>query len=172
MLKMFTTQLSGLLKRIQEQNEFAIEDSARLIAQSLVGDGQLYIYGEKEMEVIFPEALHSAEPFKEVQRWTGKENLSPADRVIIFSRYSHDEAAVQSGKSLLEKGIPFVAVSTHVNSEEENLVGLADTHIDLSLKKPLLPDEEGNRYGYPASIAALYIYYALKFTLGEILADY
>lgn len=172
MLKMFTTQLSGLLKRIQEQNEFAIEDSARLIAQSLVGEGQLYIYGENEMEVIFPEALHSSEPFKEVQRWKGEDSLTLSDRVIIFSRYSHDKAAVQAGKSLLEKGIPFVAVSTHVSSEQANLVGLADTHIDLNLKKPLLPDEEGNRFGYPASIAALYVYYALKFTVGEILEDY
>lgn len=170
---MFSTQLTGLMKRIQEQNEFAFEDGARLLAQATIGDGVIYLYGEEEMEGIIAEALHSAEPFEKVKCWDGlSTNISEADRVIIFSRYSHSPSAVKAGKWLLEQNIPFVAVSTHLSSEEENLVHLADVHIDLQLKKALLPDDEGNRYGYPASIAALFAYYGIKFTLQEILEDY
>lgn len=170
---MFSTQLAGLIKRIQEQNEFSFEDGARLIAQATIGDGTIYLYGEKEMEAVISEALYSEEPFKKIKHWNGQStDLSEADRVIIFSRYSHDEHAVIAGKWLLNHNIPFVAVSTHLSNEAENLVHLADVHIDLQLKKALLPDDEGNRFGYPASMAALFVYYGLKFTLQEILEDY
>lgn len=173
MLKMFSTQLNGLLKKIQDQNEFAFEDGARLIAQASVGAGNIYVYGENEMEAVVAEAKDSAEPLENMKRWNGQDvSLTEADRVIIFSRYSHDHSAVRAGKWLVENRIPFVAVSTHLANEEENLVQLADVHIDLHLKKSLLPDEEGNRFGYPASIAALYVYYGLKLTLKDILEDY
>jgi len=49
---------------------------------------------------------------------------------------------------------------------------LADVHINLQLLKGLLPDDFGNRYGYPSSMAALYVYYGIKFTIDEILAEY
>lgn len=173
MLKMFSTQLSGLFKKIQEQEEFSFEDGARLLAQAAVGDGNIYIFGEKEMEAVISEALYSAEPFEKIRRWDGKEeNLTNADRVMIFSRYSHDDAAVRAGKWLLERGVPFIAVSTHDTTDSESLVHLADVHMNLHLKRALLPDDEGNRFGYPASMAALFVYYGLKFTLEDILEDY
>jgi hypothetical protein len=49
---------------------------------------------------------------------------------------------------------------------------LADVHIPLQLTKGLLPDDFGNRYGYPSSMAALFVYHGLKFTIDEILAEY
>lgn len=173
MMKMFSTQLTGLFKRIQEKEEFSFEDGARLLAQAAIGDGSIYLYGENEMSAVISEALHSAEPFTDAKHWNGQDSkITEADRVLIFSRYSDDEAAVHAAKTLLEHGVPFVAVSTHVTNEKDNLQHLADVHIDLNLKKPLLPDDEGNRFGYPASMAALYVYYGLKFTLQEILEDY
>lgn len=173
MMKMFSTQLSGLFNRIQEKEEFSLEDSARLLAQAAVGDGTIYIYGDKEMYSVVSEALYSAEPFPKAQHWDGQAtDITEADRVLIFSRHSHDDGAVNAAKWLFEHGVPFVAVSTHMTSEVDNLLHFADVHIDLNLKKPLLPDDEGNRYGYPASMAALYVYYGIKFTIQEILADY
>jgi hypothetical protein len=71
-------------------------------------------------------------------------------------------------EQLQVKEIPFVAVSTGGGHLDE----LADVHINLGLKQGLLPDDLGNRYGYPASIAALFVYYGLKFTIDEILAEY
>lgn len=65
-----------------------------------------------------------------------------------------------------------MAVSTIKTESSENLADLADVHIDLKLAKGLLPDEEGNRFGYPASMAALFVYYGIKFTIEEILAEY
>jgi hypothetical protein len=166
MLKMFTTQVTGLFKRIEEKEEYAFEDGARLLAQ-----GSIYIFATKEMKAVEYEALEGAEPFKGVKIFDGFEDLTNADRVLMFTRYSNDEAALEMAVLLQEKGIPFVAVSTAV-PEGGRLAELADVHIDLRLPKGLLPDDFGNRYGYPSSMAALFVYFGLKFTIEEILAEY
>ena len=45
-----------------------IEDSARLLAQALVGDGFIYLHGTNEMEGVVAEALFGAEPMKQAKR--------------------------------------------------------------------------------------------------------
>ncbi|WP_423800127.1 DUF2529 domain-containing protein [Neobacillus sp. SAB-20_R2A] len=174
MLKMFTTQLMGLFKRIEEKEEFAFEDAARLLAQAPVGDGSIYIYGEKEMKAVSAEAVDGAEPLKSARALSMESaaDLDIADRVLIFARTSTDEAALSIAAQLQEKGIPFVAVSTVMDVSTGGLAEIADVHIDLRLTKGLLPDEFGNRIGYPSSMAALFVYYGLKFTIEEILAEY
>ncbi|MGG1397001.1 DUF2529 domain-containing protein [Bacillus salipaludis] len=171
MLKMFTTQLTGLFKRIDEKEEFSFEDGARLLAQAPVGDGTIYLSGFREMKAVEFEALEGAEPLKSAQVLGDLTSVTDADRVLIFTRTSADEAAVTLARLLQEKGIPFVAVSS-VGEEAGQLVELADVHIDLGLKKALLPDEFGGRYGYPSSMAGLFVYYGLKFTIDEILGEY
>jgi hypothetical protein len=166
MLKMFTTQLTGLFKRIEEKEEYSFEDGARLLAQ-----GSIYIFATKEMKAVEFEALEGAEPFKGVKIFESVEELTDSDRVLLFTRYSSDAAALLVAKQLREKGIPFVAVATVV-PEGAELQEIADFVIDLRLTKGLLPDDEGNRYGYPSSMAALFVYYGLKFTVEEILAEY
>ncbi|WP_394140622.1 DUF2529 domain-containing protein [Cytobacillus oceanisediminis] len=172
MLKMFSTQLAGLFKRLQEKEEFTIEDSARLLAQAAAGDGKIYFYGTKEMSGIGYEATQSQEPLRDAAIWENDDEISETDRFIIFSRNSDDEEAIELAKKLANKEIPFVAVSTEKADSSDNLANLADVHIDLKLTKGLLPDEEGNRFGYPASMAALFVYYGIKFTIEEILAEY
>ncbi|GLB59090.1 DUF2529 domain-containing protein [Cytobacillus sp. NCCP-133] len=173
MLKMFSTQLTGLFKRLQEKEEFSIEDSARLLAQAAAGEGKIYIFGTKEMSGIGYEATQSQEPLRDAAVLKNGDEVTETDRVIIFSRNSNDEDAIELADILTDKGIPFVAVSTGIMNENgESLADLADVHIDLTLTKGLLPDEEGNRFGYPASMAALFVYYGIKFTIEEIMAEH
>lgn len=172
MLKMFTTQLTGLFKRIQDKGEFSFEDGARLLAQAPAGDGILYIYGSREMKAVSFEAIEGEEKLDFVRSYDGAE-ITSADRVLLFSRFSTDEDAVTAASELKDKGILFTAVSTVVDADGgPSLDNLADVHIDLALTKGLLPDEEGNRFGFPSSIAALFVYFGLKFTIEEILAEY
>jgi uncharacterized phosphosugar-binding protein len=173
MLKMFSTQLTGLFSRLQEKEEFSIEDGARLLAQAAAGEGTVYIFGTKEMQAVGLEAVYGEEPLQSAAILTEDVELEAADRVLVVSRYADDEEAVGVARNLQEQGIPFVAIST-VSGENDvtGLENMADVHIDLRLKKGLLPDEMGNRVGYPTSIAALYIYFGLKFTIEEILAEY
>jgi hypothetical protein len=166
MLKMFTTQLTGLFKRIEEKEEYSFEDGARLLAQ-----GPIYIFATKEMKAVEYEALEGAEPFQGVKIFAGVEELTDSDRVLMFTRYSNDTAALEVAAQLQEKGIPFVAGTSAV-PEGRELLELADLAIDLRLTKGLLPDDLGNRYGYPSAMAALFVYFGLKFTIEEILAEY
>lgn len=173
---MFTTQLQGLFQRIQQDSQMeAMEDGARLLAQAVVAEHTIYICGTAEMEAIAYEAVKGAEPLRHAAALRSDdsiEQLTAMDRVLLVSRYSTDKEAVQLAKVLTERKIPFVAVSSHLESTEENLIDLADVHIDLQLKKGLLPNDDGERIGYPFSMAALFVYYALKFTIEEILVEY
>lgn len=176
MLKMFSTQISGLFKKIMEGEEYSFEDCARLLAQASIGDGTIYIHGFGEMQGVLSEALDGAEPFPNVKPLFDEKNeqaaLAIADRVLLFSRHSDDREALKLSLGLREYGIPFTAVSTLVPSAEQSLDLLADVHIDLRLQKGLLPDENGNRVGFPSLMAALFAYYGIKFTLDEILSEY
>jgi hypothetical protein len=173
MLKMFSTQLSGLFKRIQEKEEFAFEDAARLIAQAAVSEGSIFLFGHQEMEAVVLEATVGAEPLRYAKRFPDEiSNIQDSDRAIIISRYTTDVEAIECGRKLQEIGVPFVALSTKVDSDEEDLFDLAEVTMNLQLTKGLLPDETGNRYGLPSSMAALFTYYGLKFTFDEILAEY
>ena len=175
LLKMFATQLNGLFKRIQENQLESIEDGARLLSQAAIAEGTIYIYGANEMTAVSNEATMGSEPLSHCSTFHPDESLDlleNRDRVLLITRYSSDPEALQLAKKLFEKRIPFVGISTHMEERHETLAELADVHIDLQLKKGLLPDDTGNRIGYPSSMAALYVYYGLKFTIEEILAEY
>lgn len=174
MLKMFSTQLSGLFSRLQEKEEFTIEDGGRLLAQAAVGHGSIYFFGSGEMMAVGLEAVYGEEPLVRAAILPKDVGVAgAADRVLIASRYADDADAVRVALELQQKGIPFVAISTlRAESSGESLATLADVHIDLRIVKGLLPDDMGNRFGFPTSIAALFVYFGLKFTIEEILADY
>lgn len=175
MLKMFSTQLTGIFKKLMEKEEFSIEDAARLLAQAPAGEGRIQIYATREMKAAALEATEGAEPLASAAHWTdahSENDIADTDRFLIISRHSNDGQAVALAKALSEKMIPFAAISTAVEGEGPSLAELADVHIDLKLTKGLLPDEEGNRFGYPSAIAALFVYHGLKFTIDEILSEY
>ncbi|MGD6874903.1 DUF2529 domain-containing protein [Bacillus infantis] len=175
MLKMFSTQLTGIFKKLVDKEEFSIEDAARLLAQAPAGEGRIQIYATREMKAAALEATEGAEPLASAAHWTdahSENDIADTDRFLIISRHSNDEQAVALAKALSEKTIPFAAISTAVEGEGPSLAELADVHIDLKLTRGLLPDEEGNRFGYPSAIAALFVYHGLKFTIDEILSEY
>ncbi|PEC03882.1 hypothetical protein CN360_16630 [Bacillus cereus] len=176
MLKIFSTQLSGYFSRVSQKEEMNIEDSARLLAQALVGDGFIYLHGTNEMEGVVAEALFGAEPMKQAKRLfeNGKEvevEVTSADRVLLISRFSTDEAVVEIAKKLQEEGHSIVGISA-LQEGTESLERYTDVHIDTKLLKGLIPDDEGNRYGFPSLIVALFAYHGIKFTIDEMLNEY
>lgn len=172
MIKMFTTQLTGLFQRISGKQEFEIEDSSRLLAQAAIGEGTIYIQAFGEMEGVAAEAISGAEPLPSAARYHEDAELTEADRVLIVTRFSTDEEAVTFARGLAEKGIPSVGISGMVPGDE-NLEEICDFHVDTKVIKGLLPGEEiGERVSFPSSMAALYIYFALSFLIKEILSEY
>ncbi|MBD1379690.1 DUF2529 domain-containing protein [Metabacillus arenae] len=172
MLKIFTTQLIGHLNRIQEKEEYSLEDGARLLAQAAVGDGDIYLYGAGELEAILIEAIKSSEPFPHAKKLIDPSEVRAEDRVLLFSHHSNDEKAIELAKQLSKNGIQIVGVSAALQSEEQGLADICDVHIDSKLKNGLIPHEDGSRYGFPAIMTSLYVYYALHLTINEILNEY
>jgi DNA-binding MurR/RpiR family transcriptional regulator len=171
---MFSTQLSGLFKRLHEKEEEAIEDSSRLLAQAIVSDGKVYFYATKEMAGVIAEATKGMEPMPNAVEWTSSslDTITSNDRFILFSRTNEEEEINTFAKNLYNAQVSFISVCSITNKEIESLVDFADVSIDLKLSKGLLPDDVGNRYGYPSLIAALFIYHGIKFTTDEILKEY
>ncbi|MGG3520592.1 DUF2529 domain-containing protein [Bacillus pseudomycoides] len=174
MLKIFSTQLSGYFTKISQKEEMNIEDSARLLAQALVGDGIVYLHGTNEMDGVVSEALHGTEPLKHAKRLIEngtKAEVTSADRVLLISRFSTDENIISLAKQLQEEGHSIVGISA-IQNGEVSLEQFTDVHIDTKLLKGLIPDDEGNRYGFPSLILSLFAYHGLKFTIDEMINEY
>ena len=179
MLKIFMTQLSGVFKKVANDEEFGLEDGARVLAQAVVGDGHVYVAGFGEMEAVVAEAVHGAEPLARGKGFDGVDSVSEVDRVLIVSRFSTDEAAVELARQLQERGIGAVGISTvpkrgevgDSDSGSGSLAELVDVHIDLKLYQGLIPDEDGGRFGYPSSLVALFAYHGLAFTVREMIDE-
>ncbi|PDY47419.1 DUF2529 domain-containing protein [Bacillus pseudomycoides] len=174
MLKIFSTQLSGYFTKISQKEEMNIEDSARLLAQALVGDGSVYLHGTNEMDGVVSEAVHGAEPLKHAKRLIEngtKAAVTSADRVLLISRFSTDENIISLAKQLQEEGHSIVGISA-IQNGEVSLEQFTDVHIDTKLLKGLIPDDEGNRYGFPSLILSLFAYHGLKFTIDEMINEY
>jgi hypothetical protein len=168
--KMFTTQLNGLLKRVGEKEEFSIEDAGRLLSQSFLGEGTIYMKGFGEMAALEAEAINGAETLPGLKAWTESALLTETDRVLIATRFSTDAEALELASMLQSSSVPFVALAS--KKEAPGLEETADVFIDLHLTKGLLPDDEGSRTGFPSSIAGLYVYFLLKMVMDEIIAEY
>jgi hypothetical protein len=175
MLKIFSTQLQGIFKKIEEKEDLQLEEGARLLSQALVGDGSVYIYGLEELQAVELTAMlgpEKVEGFFPYFQNGSSANVQPFDRVLVFAPCSNDPKALETVKALRDQNIPTVVVSSIVKKEEKELHNLADVHINTYLTKGLIPDDEGNRYGLPTTMVALYVYYGLMFTIKEILAEY
>ncbi|MDX8363667.1 DUF2529 domain-containing protein [Cytobacillus sp. IB215665] len=175
MLKIFTTQLTGLFKKITDNEEDHIEDGARLLAQAIIGDGSIYVLGIHEMEAIAIEASIGTEPLPKIKRLSMHDDFTSihqTDRVLLVTRYSTDEKAIESASSLMNLSIPIVAISADSSKENEtSLTDLVDVHIDTKLIKPLIPNSDGTRFGLPTMMAALFAYYGLAYTIEEIIDE-
>ncbi|WP_243291995.1 DUF2529 domain-containing protein [Bacillus sp. FJAT-47783] len=172
MLKIFTTQVTGLMNRVYEKQAYQLEDGARLLAQAAIGEGTIFLYGEGEMAGVISEAINGLEPLPSAKHLEHLSEVTHADRVLIFSRFSNDRKAVDIAKHFEAEGVPTVAVSAIVQEEGETLQHFVDVHIDTNLKKPLVPMDDGERTGFPALLSSLYIYHCLALTLHEMLSEY
>ncbi|MCG3084869.1 DUF2529 domain-containing protein [Anoxybacillus sp. LAT_35] len=171
MLKILSTQLTGVFQRISTQEEEQFEDAARLLAQAVISNGTIFIYGIDEMEAVAAEALYGAEKLPNVKRLDINE-VKTADRVLIVSRFCTNEEAIRIAKQLQEQNIWTIGMSSIIEETTQTLVDYVDVHIDLCLKQPLVPAEDGTRIGFPSAVAALFAYHSLALMTQEIVAEY
>lgn len=176
MLKIFTTQLTGVFKKIAEEEELQFEDASRLIAQSVMSEGTIYFYGVKEFEAITLEAVEGEDRLpntKNLKELASYDVLTPRDLVVVAARYAADGEAVDVAKQLKKKGVTIVGISSvRKEAAEHTLVEHVDVHIDLKEINRLVPISLEERVGYPILMAGLYAYFGLYLTTKEILWEY
>ncbi|HWI47102.1 MAG TPA: DUF2529 family protein [Rummeliibacillus sp.] len=170
MLKMLSTQVGGLLQRVATNQEEAIEESARLLAQAGVGNGVVYFACFDELQAIEINALNAAEPFKKLRRWTKDVEIADLDRVCIFTRHANHPDALALAHTLYDDFIPFAVVASEKEEDAGEMADLAYTYISLGINKGLLPNELGERIVLPHTMAALFIYEAIKMSYDEMLS--
>ncbi|MGE7943012.1 DUF2529 family protein [Lysinibacillus xylanilyticus] len=169
MSKILTTQLSGLFQRITQNEEESIEETARLLAQAGIGEGNVYFACFGEMQVVKLNACQAVERFTKLVPWTKDTVITEADRVCIFTRNAHDEEALALAQQLSNNFIPFAAVASEAADSENPLADLAYTYISTRIRGGLLPNDLGERIVVPHAIAALFVYEAVKIAYDEML---
>ncbi|EIT83866.1 hypothetical protein A374_18599 [Fictibacillus macauensis ZFHKF-1] len=172
MLKIFSTQLHGIFQTIAEKNEFAIEDSARMMAQTILSHGHIYVYGRNELASLSAHALYSNEALPGVAMLPDDlTTITATDTVLIAAPTKEDEEAnerLRAIKATSNAYVIFLAASSNRALEHTGV----DSFIQLFATKGLVPNEAGERVGLPTSMAALYAYHALHLTTQEILEEY
>ncbi|MFS0654059.1 DUF2529 domain-containing protein [Bacillus sp. 179-C3.3 HS] len=175
MLKIFTTQLSGIFSRIGDKEAEAIEDGARLLAQAVVSGHSVYFHGKNELAAVALEAIESQEPFPGAKILPHdpqeRSSLHTSDRVLLFYSDPEDQEIQTLVKELHAQGTPIVGVGP-AQKEPSLIEEHCDVHIHFQLKQPLVPADDGTRFGYPALMTCLYVYHALSFTVKEIVEEY
>lgn len=170
-MKMLTTQLTGLLQRIQGSNEEAIEETARLLAQATVGEGNVIFATFGEMEAVATTAFLSTHPFHNGVRYDPSMEIHSADRVWIMTSSSKDEEAIKLATQLSESFIPFAVIANEQNKATNPLANLAYTYLSTGITRGLLPGVDGERFVFPHAFAALFLYEAVKMSYDEMLED-
>lgn len=168
-MKILATQVRGLLERIAENQEENIEETARLLAQALVGEGQIVIAAFDEMEAVAVSALQGAEPLSRAISYTGQ--VSSADRVWLVTRKSDHPEALELARQLADEMIPFAVLTSDPLNDSNELADLAFTAISTNLTKGLIPGPTGERIVQPHALAALFVYEAVKMALDEMMAE-
>ena len=169
-MKMLTTQTGGLLNRLATNNEEAIEDTARLLAQATVGQGRVIFAGFDELAAVTTVATLSDKPFIGAIPYEPSLTIGTEDRVWIFTRSAEHPAAVALAKKLDEQFIPFAVVAAE-KDEENELANMATSYISTGLLRGILPGENGERIVQPHALASLFIYEAVKISYDEMTID-
>ncbi|ANC79006.1 hypothetical protein ABE65_020250 [Fictibacillus phosphorivorans] len=177
MLKIFSTQVAGLLKSISDKEEQSIEESSRLLAQSVLSEGTVYFKGFYEMEAVVSEALSGENKFRAGANFTEVElsDLLPVDSVVVATRYLDDEKAVElcsEVRKTTECNVILIGGRRKDAEMNVNPDDFADIVIDTKAVRGLVPLDDGTRLGLPSGLTALFAYYALFLTTEEILEEY
>ena len=172
-MKMFFTQLQGLTKGIEEQED-TIEDAARLLAMSIVSDGSVYWYGEGEMDGIVTQAMTRDDGIPDSKRWSEAQSLSEQDTVVICTKW-RDSVSARDVATRAEEACATVIGLTStlaVSEDRHNWTTGVERLLVNGVNQGLIPSEDGEtRIGTPHLLAGLHVYYSLFFVLKDILDD-
>ncbi|MBB6453923.1 hypothetical protein HNQ94_002374 [Salirhabdus euzebyi] len=171
MLQMLATQLIGEFNKIKENEWQHIEDVSRTLSNTIIGDGNIYWYGNKEMKGLLAEIVEGAEPFPDSKAYDPNEtDLSELDRLVIATRFSDDTEILPYIKKAQATGAEVIVLCA-VKSTEDEIIQQANFYVDTKLTESLIPMDNG-RIGFPSLLTMLFVYYGIYLTTQDILSDF
>ncbi|MDG5787349.1 DUF2529 family protein [Evansella sp. AB-P1] len=180
-MKIFQTQVQGLLNRFTDIED-ELEDAARMIAQSIISEGKVWIFGEKEMKGIIHQAVEGEDSFPNIMEGTiGGHSTQQLDTVIVFSPDPHSQWADHVVSTAKEVPCNVIGVSSERNlaatspAESNNDTSWGekcDLFFSTGVKRGLVPTESGQFLGHPHLLVGLHIYYLLYLTTMEFLEEH
>ncbi|WP_170008385.1 DUF2529 family protein [Bacillus fonticola] len=166
MLKMYTTQLAGLLQRVSKQEE-TLEEGARLLAQAAAGEGTMYVKPFGNMSSLSVDHLPGQHPA--IVPLRDDTQLSATDRIVLLTDDHNDPTFYTLCQTLATDFLPYFVVSI---GELSNIATeKASVHLTVPMQKGLIPKEDGSRVGYPVEIVGRFVIEAVSLLLEELLED-
>ncbi len=174
MLKIFTTQLMGVFQNIQKENEWNLEEGSRLVCQTIVSDGHVYVYGSESLQsTILTESLSGANSLPKSRPLLDDHHeihaLSSFDTVLLFSE-ELDESLFDVYSKIKPSGSNIIVISNQTD-KKPSWINDVDCFLNLGVKGPLVPTDNGKKIGNPIIFASLYMYMALYLNIVDILEE-
>lgn len=157
-----TAQLNQLFEHLSKQQE-AIEAIAGVLAQASAAGGTIFIAAFGEMKAVNSVALYSKDPLAAAAEWSPASIVTSLDRVWILAA---DEEGDELAGRLSDAGIPFAFMAPDSGNSE-----LADAFLPLDKQKDARLQDDTLSMIVPHAMAALYVYQAVKSSIGQLLAD-
>ncbi|MBU9710743.1 DUF2529 family protein [Evansella tamaricis] len=179
-MKIFHTQLQGLIQQLGGCED-KLEDAARLIAQSIVADGDVWIYAEDEMIGVVAQAMHGTDSLPNLSLGEQGSLFDSMDTLLVFSPHKWSKDAMKVVMDAKGAGTNIIGVSSESTPQRETdmlsgekgaWIDNCTLHFSTGIKHGLVPTEDGNRIGAPHLIMGLYIYYGIYLTVMEFLEEY
>lgn len=158
-MNLFPSQLNRFLEHLSQQ-QTAIDSIAGVLAQAAVAEGTIFVAAFGEMKAVTAVVLHSEEPLAAAVEWSPASIVTSTDRVWILA--PNEEGNELAGR-LSDANIPFALVSAQTKESE-----LADAFLPLG---SIVLQDAGRPLMVPHAIAALFIYYAVKLSIEQLLAE-
>ena len=117
---MLTTQIRGLLERIAEGQEESMEETARLLAQALVGEGRIVSAVLNELEAVTATALDGVEPLNGAIRYTKELELTTAIASCCSCEGNYP-VALELARELADQFIPFAVMAADKEDDDNEL---------------------------------------------------
>lgn len=165
--KIYTTQLIGLLKKMNEVHLEELENAARLLSQSIIANGTIYVKGIKELRALEEAVSSGFEPFPNVKIYD-QQAPTALDRFLLFSPDGRDQETESILSTCQQEGTPVILIVTEKEYTGSHLV---DSFFALGASKGLTPNEKGERVGHPGLFAALYLSNQLYLNIDDILNE-
>lgn len=186
--KILQTQFTHILNGLHDQTE-EIEMAARLLAQAFFGEGNVYIRGFGDFELLEAFLTESEHALPGALKFGGIAPITSADRVLVLSKYADEplsvfleELEVESIEYVLvcnKKGGRSGAAGAGVagtggeGSAGESPVDFESIHHFIDLKSPreVVPTPDLDRIVNPYIMSFMYLYYQMYSLIKEMNGD-